>query len=212
MSDVREGDLCHGRDSMPDSEHDFGRLYTEYQPRIRRYLARIVGEHDAEDVTQTVFLKVSQALKDFRGESTLSTWIYRIATNTAADWMRRSSCRREIEWVGLDVPFDGERSEHATEEHGKLPPADQALVRREMNQCIRQVVGGLPADYRDAITLSDNEGLKNAEIAGRLGVSVDTVKIRLHRARGMLRKAMEIRCDLYRDERLGLACDEKACP
>ena len=196
---------------MPDSEHDFGRLYTEYRPRIRRYLARIVGEHDAEDLTQTVLLKVSQALKDFRGESTLSTWIYRIATNTAADWMRSPSFRRAIEWVPLDVPFNGEQAEHAAEEHGRMPLADHALVRREMNQCIRQVVDGLPADYRDAITLSDIEGLKNAEIAEKLGVSVDTVKIRLHRARGMLRKAMEIRCDLYRDERLGLACDAKVC-
>ena len=195
---------------MSNSEHDFGRLYTEYQPRIRRYLARIVGEHDAEDLTQTVFLKVNQGLKDFRGESTLSTWIYRIAANTAADWMRSPSFRRAIEWVSLSVPFNGEQAEHAAEEYGRLPLVDQALVRREMNQCIRQVVDGLPADYRDAITLSDIEGLKNAEIAERLGVSVDTVKIRLHRARAMLRKAMETRCDLYRDERLGLACDAKA--
>jgi RNA polymerase sigma-70 factor, ECF subfamily len=195
---------------MPESEHDFGRLYTEYRPRIRRYLARIVGEHDAEDLTQTVFLKVSRALKDFRGESTLSTWIYRIATNTAADWMRTPSFRREIEWAPLEVPADGERAEHATEEHGRPPLADQVLVRREMNQCIRQVVDGLPAHYREAITLSDLDGLKSAEIAERLGVSVDTVKIRLHRARAMLRKAMETRCDLYRDERLGLACDAKA--
>jgi RNA polymerase sigma-70 factor, ECF subfamily len=203
--------LGHGRSSMPDGEDDFGGLYAEYQPRIRRYLARIVGEPDAEDLTQTVFLKVSQALKDFRGESTPSTWIYRIATNTAADWMRSASCRRANERAPLDVPFDGEQAGHATEEHGRLPLVDQALVRREMNRCIRQVVDGLPADYRDAITLSDIEGLKNAEIAGRLGVSVDTVKIRLHRARRMLRKAMETRCDLYRDERLGLACDEKVC-
>lgn len=196
---------------MAHSEHDFGRLYAEYQPRIRRYVARLVGESDAEDLTQTVFLKANQALKDFRGESTLSTWIYRIATNTAADWMRSPSFRRAIQWVPLDVSFDGERADHPTEEYGRLSLADQALVRREMNQCIRQVVDGLPANYRDAITLSDIEGLKNAEIAERLGVSVDTVKIRLHRARGMLRKAMEIRCDLYRDERLGLACDAKAC-
>ena len=195
---------------MPESKHDFERLYTEYQPRIRRYLARIVGERDAEDLTQTVFLKASQGLNDFRGESTLSTWIYRIAANTAADWMRSPSFRRAIEWLPLDVPFDGERADHATEEHGKLPPADQVLVRREMNQCIRQVLDELPVDYRDAMTLSDIEGLKNAEIAERLGVSVDTVKIRLHRARAMLRKAMETRCDLYRDERLGLACDAKA--
>ena len=196
---------------MPDSEHDFGRLYMEYQPRIRRYLARIVGEHDAEDLTQTVFLKVSQALKEFRGESTLATWIYRIATNTAADWMRTPSFRRAIQCGPLDVPSNRDQVEHVAKEHGGLPLADQVLVRREMNQCIRQVVDGLPATYRDAITLSDIDGLKNAEIAERLGVSVDTVKIRLHRARGMLRKAMETRCDLYRDERFGLACDVKAC-
>lgn len=195
---------------MPECEHDFGRLYTEYQPRIRRYLARLVGEHDAEDLTQAVFLKVSQALQDFRGEATLSTWIYRIATNTAADWRRSPAFRRPSARAPLEAPGDGERLENETEEPGSLPLADQGLVRREMNQCIRQVVDGLPAPYRDAITLSDIDGLKNAEIAERLGVSVGTVKIRLHRGRGMLRKAMETRCDLYRDSRLGLACDAKA--
>ncbi|HSB69244.1 MAG TPA: sigma-70 family RNA polymerase sigma factor [Candidatus Methylomirabilis sp.] len=196
---------------MSDSEHDFGRIYAEYRPRIHRHVARMVGEHDAEDLTQTVFLKVSQALKDFRGESTLSTWIYRIATNTAADWVRSSSARRAIQWVPLDVPVDGDGAEHATGERGGLPPADQALVRREMNRCIRQVIDRLPENYRAVIALSEVDGLKNAEIAEILGVSLDTVKIRLHRARGMLRKAMETRCDLYRDERLGLACDVKMC-
>ena len=196
---------------MPEAEHDFGRLYTEYQPRIRRYVARMVGEHDAEDLTQAVFLKVSQALQDFRGESTLATWIYRIATNTAADWRRSPAFRRPIAWAPLEAAGDRERLEGAAEEPGRLPPADQVLVRREMNRCIRGVVDGLPAPYRDAVTFSDIEGLKNAEIAERLGVSVDTVKIRLHRGRGMLRKAMETRCDIYRDQQLGLACDAKAC-
>ncbi len=196
---------------MLECEHDFGRLYKEYQPRIRRYLSGIVGEHDAEDLTQAVFFKVSQALQDFRGESSLSTWIYRIATNTAVDWRRTPSVRQTTEWLPLEFPGDGERAEHATEEPGTLPLADQTLIRREMNQCIRQVVDGLPAHYRDAITLSDIDGLKNAEIAERLGVSVATVKIRLHRGRSMLRQAMEARCDLYRDQRLGLACDAKAC-
>ncbi len=194
---------------MPDREHDFGRIYAEYQPRIRRYVARTVGEPDAEDLTQTVFLRVSQALKDFRGESGVSTWIYRIAINAAADWMRSPSIRRAMQRVSLDALCDGERADHATEEPGGLPLADQALVRREMNGCIRQVVGGLPESYRAVIALSEFGGLKNAEVAETLGVSVDAVKMRLHRARGMLRKALESRCDLYRDERLGLACDAK---
>ncbi len=194
---------------MPESEHDFGRIYAEYQPRIRRYVARLVGEQDAEDLTQTVFLKVSQALKDFRGESSLSTWVYRIATNAAADWMRSPSGRRAVQWVPLDGPCDGDLVDQVSGEHAGLPLADQTLIRREMNGCIRQVVEGLPEHYRAVIALSEFDGLKNAEIAGALGLSVDTVKIRLHRARGQLRKALELQCDLYRDERLGLACDAK---
>jgi RNA polymerase sigma-70 factor (ECF subfamily) len=207
----REFNLLEGRDGMSDGDRDFGQLYAEYQPRIRRYMARLVGEPDAEDLTQTVFLKASQALKDFRGKSTLSTWIYRIATNVAIDWTRGAAFKQALQQVPVDVLSGAEPGDHAAWKQEALPLADHMLIRQEMTQCIRQVVEGLPADYRDAITLSDIEGLKNAEIAERLGVSVDTVKIRLHRARGMLRKAMEIRCDLYRDERLGLACDAKAC-
>lgn len=194
---------------MSDAERDFGQLYAEYQPRIHRYLARLVGESDAEDLTQAVFVKVSQALKDFRGESTLSTWIYRIAANTAADWRRSASARQGIRRVPVEASSDEDWAAQAKWKHVDLPVTDQVLIRREMNQCIRQVIDGLPIDYRTVITLSDIDGLKDAEIAGRLGVSLAAVKIRLHRARGLLRKAMEARCDLYRDARLGLACDAK---
>lgn len=190
---------------------DFGGLYVQFQPRIRSYLARLVGEHDAEDLTQTVFLKVSQALKDFRGESALATWIYRIATNTAADWKRSAAFKRLTQQRTADVPSSTEQAEKSPLGHENLPLLDQVLIRREMSQCIRQVVDGLPEHYREVIALSEFEGMKNAEIAETLGVSVDTVKIRLHRARGMLREAMKARCDLYRDERLGLACDVKVC-
>ncbi len=137
---------------MPECEHDFGRLYTEYQPRIRRYLARRVGEHDAEDLTQTVFLKVSQALKGFRGESTLSTWIYRIATIAAADWMRGPSSRRATQCVPLDDPCNGDLADQVSEEHSGQPLADQALIRREMNGCNRpngrRAAGTLPSGDR----------------------------------------------------------------
>ncbi len=194
---------------MPDNDRDFGPLYAEYQPRIRRYLARHVGESDAEDLTQAVFLKVSQALKDFRGESTLSTWIYRIAANVAADWRRSTSARQGILRAPTDAPSDEDWAAQARWKQADPPVTDQVLIRREMNQCIRQVIDGLPIDYRRVITLSDIDGLKDAEIAGRIGVSLAAVKIRLHRARGLLRKTMEARCDLYRDGRLGLACDAK---
>jgi RNA polymerase sigma-70 factor (ECF subfamily) len=211
MTDLREGDLCYGRGSIPDSEHDFRRLYAEYQPRIRRYLARIVGEHDAEDLTQTVFLKVSQALKDFRRESALSTWIYRIAANTAVDWMRSAAFKQAIQQVPLDAPSGEERAVQAGWRHAQPPVADQMLIRREMNRCIRQVVEELPEHDREVILLSEFEGLTNTDIADILDVSLATVKIRLHRARGRLKQALDAGCTLYHDERQGLACDQKGC-
>jgi len=196
---------------MSDGECDFEQLYADYQPRIRRYLARLVGEPDAEDLTQTVFLKVNQALKDFRGESTISTWIYRIATNTATDWVRGAAFKQAIQQVPADVFSGGEQASHTAWRHDALPRADHMLIRREMNQCIRQVVEALSEHYREVLALSEFEGLANADIADILGVSLDTVKIRLHRARGRLKKALEDRCTLYHDERQGLACDQKGC-
>jgi RNA polymerase sigma-70 factor (ECF subfamily) len=70
---------------------EFQKIYDTYQPKILRYLTRMVGESDAEDLTQDVFVKVNKALGDFRGESKVSTWLYRIATNVAMDRMRSPS-------------------------------------------------------------------------------------------------------------------------
>ena len=208
---LRGADPIPATGSTPGAGRDFTEIFEEYQPRIRRYVARLVGEPDAEDVTQMVLLKVSQALKDFRGESALSTWIYRIAANTAADWRRSAAFKQAIQQVPLEVPSREERAYRAGGRHTRPPVADQLLIRQEMNLCIRQVVEGLPDHDREVILLSEFEGRTNANIAGILGVSLDTVKSRLHRARGRLKQARDARCTLYHDERQGLACAQKGC-
>jgi RNA polymerase sigma-70 factor (ECF subfamily) len=68
---------------------DFHSIHDAYRPRILRYLTRLAGAADAEDLTQQVLLKISQSLGQFRGDASLSTWIYRIATNAALDQLRR---------------------------------------------------------------------------------------------------------------------------
>jgi RNA polymerase sigma-70 factor, ECF subfamily len=208
---LRGADPNQAMSSTPGAGRDFAGIFEEYQPRIRRYMARLVGEPDAEDVTQMVFLKVSQALQDFRGESALSTWIYRIAANTAADWRRSVAFKQAIQQVPLEVPSGEERADHAGLREARLSVADQMLIRREMNQCIRQVVEGLPEHDREVIVLSEFEGRTNADVAEILGVSLDTVKIRLHRARGRLKQALDAGCTLYHDQYQGLACDQKGC-
>lgn len=92
------------------------------------------------------------------------------------------------------------------------PVLDSLLIRKDMNECIRGIVDSLPGNYRTALVLSELEGLTNAEIAEVAGISLDTVKIRLHRARMRLKKELEAKCNFYHDERNELACDRKTTP
>jgi RNA polymerase sigma-70 factor (ECF subfamily) len=164
----------------------------------------MVGDYEAEDLTQEVFIKVSQSLGDFRSESQLSTWIYRIASNAAIDRLRSRPYRAESGSVALVDASDIDTADNAAEER-----PDRALIRKEMNECISGLIDTLPEDYRIVIMLSEIGGFQNREIADRLCISIENVKIRLHRARKHLKELMERSCTLYRDDRNELACDRK---
>ena len=180
-------------DNKTGNDLDLPSIYKAFHPKIVRYLAHVVGWRDAEDLTQEAFVKVNQALKTFRGESQLSTWIYRIATNTALDKLRspsflqtgqkslsgESMAEGEIEIIDKDA-WTGE----------KIPSIETFVIRKEMNECIRGLVEKLPKNYRTVVALSELEGFRDDEIAEILGVSIHTAKIRLHRARAQLKKAL----------------------
>jgi len=192
-----------------DAGKSFQTIHDEFRPRIHRFLCRMVGEADAEDVLQEVFVKANRALPGFRGESSLTTWIYRIATNAALDHVRSASFRQGA--MSMDI---GAVESQPEAQGGELmeasPLPDLLLIRDDMGACIRDVVCSLPEPYLTALVLSSLNELTNAEIAGVLGISLEAVKIRIHRARAKLRKELEKKCDFYRDDRSGLACDRKA--
>jgi RNA polymerase sigma-70 factor, ECF subfamily len=181
---------------------EFQRIHDSFRPRVLRYLTRLVGERDAEDLAQAVMLRVSSGLPQFRHDSSLSTWIYRIATNAAMDKLRSPVREQALE-------DDSEPDERDVPLEARTPSAEAIAVRTEMSACIREFVDHLPEPYKMVIVLSEVEGFKNAEIAAILGVSLDTVKIRLHRAREKLRNDLQEGCSFYRDESTGLACDRK---
>jgi RNA polymerase sigma-70 factor, ECF subfamily len=174
---------------------DFEAIHAEFRPRIRRYLGRLAGEWDAEELTQEVFLRVSQALDGFRGDSQLATWVYRIATNVALDRLRSASSRPAIhEPLTADTLAD------------TAAAPDEIAGRDEMRDCIRRFVDQLPPDSRSVLVLSEFEELADRHVAEVLGVTVGTVKVRLHRARARLREALTGGCELYHDEKNDLAC------
>ncbi len=191
------------------SRHEFQDIYSNFNEKIRRYLARLVGDADSEDMTQEVFIKVNAGLNDFRGDSSLSTWIYRIATNTAMDYRRRALTSPHARAADEDLS-DPACEEDIAKDASASP--DSQLIRKEMNDCIRGIVDGLPENYKTVLILSDLEELKNNEIAEILDISLETVKIRLHRARTRLKKELEHHCSFYKDERNELACDRKTSP
>jgi len=121
---------------------EFVTIYTEYHPKIQRYLTRLVGDYEAEDLTQEVFIRISQALPTFRGESKLSTWIYRIATNAALDRLRAPAYKRTVQ-NGLPGRSEAVEVEIEDKElwmgEGKASP-EQIIWRKERYECYRDYI------------------------------------------------------------------------
>lgn len=184
---------------------DFQAVHDRFRPRILRYLSRLLGPGEAEDLAQVVMWKVSESLAGCRADEALSTWVYRIATNVAFDRLRSRSFHAASRTEGLD-----EADAHRTHvPAARAPSPETDAIRGEMSACVWEYLERLPDHYKGVLVLSELEGFTDAEIGAILGLSVGTVKIRLHRARLKLRRELEHGCRLYHDERNELACDRR---
>ncbi len=170
----------------------FDEIVERYQHKIYGYVKRLVGnETDAEDITQEVFLKALNSLHRFRQESSLQTWLFRIATNLCRDAHRRR--QREKGWLSLWRQAD-EQSE--TEEGGTIDPPDdrfnpeKLLLHEELSAMLSQAIEQLPLAMREVLILHDVEQMPYEEIAQALGVPLGTVKSRLFHARARLRESL----------------------
>ncbi|BDU71665.1 RNA polymerase sigma factor [Mesoterricola silvestris] len=174
---------------------DFETIHATLRPRVVSFLRRLAGPEEAEDLAQEVFLKVHRGLPEFRGESKVSTWVFQIAARHALDHLRR----RVAPCVQPQAEFDCAPA-----------PGEAGPVMDEMNTCVRDMVAALPTDYRIMLSLCELKEFRIGEIAALLGISEGAAKIRLHRARALLRTRMEKGCRILLDERAELQCDRKA--
>lgn len=183
-------------------------LYQAHASAIRHYLARFVSKAEAEDLTQEVFIKAGQGLKDFRGESSPKTWLYRIATNALCDFLKSKAYRRTQVQAGISEP-ELERYDDAP---GQDAPLEKGAIHDEMNECIREFIHRLPELYSSVLVLGELEGYRHREIAEILDISVESVKVRLHRARARLKEELSRGCTLSYSSDNRLECERRHRP
>jgi RNA polymerase sigma-70 factor (ECF subfamily) len=192
----------------------FQKLYDANHEDIRRLLARTAGPQEAEDLAQIVFAKAARGLPKFRGDAQISTWLYRITANVASDWLRGRSTLEAKATIQLpDAIEDTVRDfgVSSTSQEKQTSP-EQELIRNEMGDCIRRLIGRLPEKHRTVLVLGELGGFKDDEVAHTLGISRSNAKVRLHRARAQLKKALEAHCDFSRNEDNEFVCEPKLAP
>jgi RNA polymerase sigma-70 factor (ECF subfamily) len=177
----------------------FDLLVSKYQRKIFRLLSRLIRDStEIEDVAQEAFIKAYRALPNFRGESAFYTWLYRIAINTAKNYLvslgRRAPTTTEADIEDAETFDDGD---HLRD----LNTPDSMLLTKQVAEAVNRAIDQLPEDLRTAIVLRELEGLSYEEIAESMRCPIGTVRSRIFRAREAI--AMELRpiLDTAKDKR-----------
>ena len=170
--------------AAPDPTSAVAELWRDFASPLRGFLrARVRNEADAEDLLQTIFLKVQRGAAQLRDPARLQGWVYRIARNAVADHYRRGP---------REAPRD-DLPEIVAELDG------EELV--DLRPAIRRMIAMLPAEQREAIVLTEYQGMSQVELARRLGISVSGAKSRVQRARAQLRRLLDECCHFEFDRR-----------
>ncbi len=160
-------------------------LLEDYADLVYRAAYRILqNEQDAEDVTQETFLSVYRQVQNFRGDSKLSSWLHRIASNAAIDHLRAGQRKQGQETPLEDDPGEGEESPEPADENAPHP--EESLLQQESLEDIRRALAEMPAKLRSAYLLYMVDGLSLPQVAETLNINLSAAKLRLHRARQFL--------------------------
>lgn len=185
-----DGDAELIRGALNGDEASARALIQRYNRRLYRVARSVVGDDaEAEDVLQDAYVRAFSALGSFRGDSSLATWLTRIVVNEALQRLRR----RKIHRIGASISRDGPEAAEIVPFpiHASLPDPEIAMAQRELRALVEQAIDGLPQEFRTVLVARTIEGMSTEETADALGLKAQTVKTRLHRARQMLRAALD---------------------
>ena len=176
----------------------FGLLVSKYQRRIFRLLSRFIRDPaEVEDAAQEAFIKAYRALPNFRGDSAFYTWLYRIAINTAKNWLATQRHRP------ISITTENAEGEEVELEPSLSDPTtpESALASRQVGEAIDRAIAQLPEDLATAIMLREIDGLSYEEIAEAMHCPVGTVRSRLFRAREAIAAELRPLLDVGKDKR-----------
>lgn len=176
-----------------DRDLDFDALVAKYEKKIFNIIFRYLGDYeDAVDLTQETFISAYRHYSRFRGESKVFTWLYQIARNLCINRVRQRDRQKGVRVDSLDVGRCGSDSQLATREIADMSRSPQQVVEgKELHARILAAIESLPPDYREVVVLREFEQLSYNEIVEVTGLTLESVKTRLSRARGMLRRKLE---------------------
>jgi len=176
---------------------DYWDIYDQYYERVRKFIFALVkDEWVADDLIQETFIKVQKNLNQVRDESKLSSWIFRIAYNLCQDHFR------EISQSSKRDKALNEKKEILAE-----PLFQKTIEQHQMGECVQDKIRLLPESYQTVMVLFDMMEFSHQEIAEILDISIENVKVRLHRARKKLKTILEEECSFEVDERNVLVCE-----
>ncbi len=175
-------------------ERAFNELVEAYGPRVYRLVTRMLGRHEeAEDMAQEAFVQVFKAVGQFRGDSKLGTWIYRVATNMCKNRTKYLSRRHEDQQDAFDAIADRQPLHQAKGvTSGQVNRPDDMVEGMQMETIMRRCIAELEPDFREALILRDVENLTYEEIVQITCVAEGTVKSRIHRARALLKQRLSL--------------------
>lgn len=171
----------------------FDLLVTRYSADIYALLYRLTeNAEEAADLTQETFLHALKAVKHFRGEADLKTWLFRIAVNESRNRFRWWTRRRRESTISLDAPVSNESDTPLSETfRSDYVSPEENILRREREAALRNALQNLPEIFREAVLFCDIEGLSYEEIAAALEINIGTVKSRIARGREELRRLLK---------------------
>jgi RNA polymerase sigma-70 factor, ECF subfamily len=174
-------------------ERAFNELVRAYERRVLALVLRMLGNRaEAEDLAQEVFVQVFKAIGGFRGDSKLSTWIYRIAINLCKNRskylrVRHSDEQDELEAIAERVPMGELRRANV----GQVERPDEMMSGRQVERIVQESILEIEQSFRECLVLRDVEELSYEEIGEITGLPAGTVKSRIHRARAQLKELVE---------------------